>query len=194
VLNRWLLVGGLILIAAGAYGGRTWDTRQPIAEVGVIALIALGFFATVVGTIGVLREETPADPVAARRAAILSRVGWKSLVPALLAGACMTGFFALTGRWAELENPVQSQLALIFAVIGLLVGILIDRISRWELVIIPAVLLVALLGWGNRLPLDSETTSRGEMVTLLVIVILFVMIAINLPQVTRGRRPATRRD
>jgi hypothetical protein len=102
----------------------------------------------------------------------------------------MVAFFWLTDRWDNLSNPVQSQLALFAGIAGALVGVLADRITRWELILIPTALLVALVLWGDRLPIDSESMSRGEIVVFLVIAVLIVGVAINIPQVARGRRRA----
>ena len=50
--------------------------------------------------------------------------------------------------------------------------------------------MLALLLWGEDLPLESDTMSKGQMVTLLVIVVIFGGIIMNLPQIIRGRNPA----
>ena len=186
-----LLLLGLALVAVGAYGRREWHTESEIATLGVIALMAVGFLSAIAGLYSVLREQRPGDDRAAARARALDRFAWRAAIPPLVAGGLMLGFFALTDRWHNLANPVQSQVALFAGIIGALLGMLANRITRWELVIIPAALLIALLLWGDRLPLDSKTTSRGEMVALLVIAILLVGIAINVPQVIRGRRRAS---
>ena len=189
---RFLLVAGVIGIAAGVYGAREWEfVDSRIAEAGVIALLAVSFFAAITGFIGLLREEPPRDSRRAERSRILDRAAWRAMAPPVIGGGLMVAFFALTDRWERLDNPVASQIAVLAGIIGALIGILADRITRWELVLIPVALLVALVGWGDRLPIDSETTSRGEMVALLAIAILLVGIAINIPQIARGRRQST---
>jgi hypothetical protein len=114
------------------------------------------------------------------------------LIPPVAAGVLILAFLSLTGRWNNLDNPVVSQVALVAGILGAVLGMLVDRVSRWALVLVPLVLLILLLGFGDRLwpisQIDSETTSRGEIVTLLVIVVLLVGIIINIPQFARGRR------
>ena len=191
VASRMLLVLGIATIAAGAYGRRVWDVETDIATLGVVALMAVGFFAAIMGFYGVLRQPAPRSERAARRTRILERAAWQATLPPVIGGGLMLAFFGLTDRWERLQNPVASQIALAAGIIGALIGILADRITRWELVLIPIALLVALIGWGDRLPLESKTTSRGEMVALLAIAILLVGIVINIPQIVRGRRRAT---
>lgn len=183
------LVLGVAVAAAGAWGRRTWDVESEAATLGVIALMAVGLLAALFGLYGILREQPVTEGRAAERQRILERMAWRATLPPAVAGAVMIAFFWLTDRWDNLANPVQSQVALFAGVLGALIGILADRITRWELVIIPAALIVALLAWGDRLPFDSETTSTGEIVALLVIVVLIIGVAVNIPQVIRGRRP-----
>lgn len=187
---RVLLVGGIAVLAAGIYLTREWEAPSRFAEFGLIVVLATGIFAAAVGLMGLIREEPPPDERAARRSRLLGIAAWKALLPPVVAGGLMVLFFALTNRWENLANPVASQVALVFGIVGALIGILVDRISRWELILVPLALLVGLLGFGDRLPFDSETTSNGEIVTLLSIVILLTAIVINIPQVARGRRPA----
>jgi hypothetical protein len=184
------LVLGVAIAAAGAWGRRTWDIESEAATLGVIALMAVGLLAALFGLYGILREQPPAgEGPTAERQRILDRMAWRATLPPVVAGAVMIAFFWLTDRWDNLANPVQSQVALFAGVLGALIGILADRITRWELVIIPVALIVALIAWGDRLPVESETTSTGEVVALLVIVVLIIGIAVNIPQVIRGRRP-----
>jgi len=183
-----MLVLGVGFIAAGALVRREVGAESDMATLGVVALLALGFFAAILGLYGVLREDAPRGARARARQSALDRAAWRATIPPVVAGVTMVGFFALTDRWSNLSNPVQSQIALFAGVLGALVGMLADRITRWDLIVIPAALLVALLVWGQDLPIDSESMSRGEIVAFLVIAILIVGIAINLPQIIRGRR------
>jgi hypothetical protein len=187
---RMSLVFGIAAVAAGAYGRREWDTESDFVTLGVVALMAAGFLAALTGLYGLLREQPPTGEDAAERQRIVDRAAWRATVPPVLAGVTMLAFFALTDRWDNLANPVQSQVALFAGILGAVIGIVIDRITRWDLLIVPIALIVALIAWGDRLPLESETTSKGEMVTLLVIVVLIVGIVINVPQIARGRRPS----
>jgi len=189
-LTRLLLVLGIAFIAAGVIVRREADTESDIGTLGVVALMALGFFAAILGLYGILREQPPRSDRAAARQAALDGAAWRATLPPLIAGLLMVGFFWLTDRWEELSNPVQSQIALVAGIAGALVGMLADRITRWELILIPAALLVALILWGDRLPFDSESMSKGEIVAFLVIAVLIVGVAINIPQVVRGRRRA----
>lgn len=184
------LVLGIAVVAAGAWGRRVWTIESDFATLGVIALISVGFFAALLGLYGTVRETRSADSAAAQRQDILARVAWRATFPPVVAGATMIGFFALTDRWHNLANPVQSQIALFAGILGALVGILADRITRWDLIIVPVGLIVALLLWGDQLPFDSPSTTTGEIVALLIIAILIIGIAVNIPQVVRGRRPA----
>lgn len=191
IIARVLLVLGLATVLFGALLRREWRVHNDMETLGVVSVMATGFFAALVGLYLVLREPAPVDEHRARRQRFLDRTGWQATIPPLIAGGLMLGYFALTDRWAKLDNPVASQLALFAGIAGALIGALSDRITRWGRAILPVALLVGLLAWGDRLPLESETTSRGEMVTLLVIVILIAGVAINLPQIARGRRRAT---
>jgi hypothetical protein len=190
-LTRFLMVAGLLLVLAAAYVTREHRPHTTAGELGLIAALTIGFLSAIVGAGMILREHPPADPARARRAQLMDRATWKALIPPVAGGAIILTFFALTNRWTRLDNPVASQVALVAGILGAVVGMLVDRVSRWDLVLIPLVLLALLLAFGDRLPIDSATTSRGEVVTLLVIVVLLVGIAINIPQFVRGRRRAT---
>jgi hypothetical protein len=185
-----LLVLGIGFVVAGALIRREANIETEMATLGVVALIAVGFFAAILGLYGVLREQPPPDERAAARQTALDHAAWRATLPPMVAGGMMVGFFWLTDRWDNLSNPVQSQIALLAGVVGALIGALADRITRWELIIIPAALLIALVLWGDRLPIDSEAMSSGEVVTFLVIAVLIIGVAINIPQVSRGRRAA----
>lgn len=189
-LLRYLFVGGLIAIGTGIYGARDWNTTSIMAQVGVVAILTVGLFATMVGIIGLLSQRTPADPLQATRAQILDRAAWRAVIPPVVALALMLTYFTASGWWDNLDNPVASQLSVLSAGIGLVAGIVADRITRWLRVIIPVALIAALIVWGDRLPLESDTVSQGEMVVLLVIAVVIIGTAINVPQIARGRREA----
>jgi hypothetical protein len=183
------LVLGIAVAAVGAWGRRIWTIESDFETFGVIVLMSGGLFVALLGLYGTVREPRSEDPAVAKRQDILARIGWRATFPPVVAGATMIGFFALTDRWHELANPVQSQVALFAGVLGGLVGMLADRITRWDLIVVPVGLIVALLLWGDQLPFDSPTTTTGEIVALLIIAILIIGIAVNIPQVVRGRRP-----
>jgi hypothetical protein len=189
-LSRMLFVLGLAGIAAAALLKREWTAETNIAVFGVVSLAALGFFGAITGLYGILREPAPATALQAARQRVNGTAAWRAVLPPVIAGVVMVGFFWLTDRWDNLANPVQSQVALFAGVLGALIGMLADRITRWELIIIPAALIVGLIAWGDRLPLESESTTKGQMIALLVIAVLIIGIAINLPQILRGKRVA----
>jgi len=182
------LVLGVGVVAVGAYLRREVDIPTDWATFGVVALMALGFFAAILGLYAILREPNPTDEREAAHQRAVEKAAWRATLPPVIGGGVMLAFFGLTDRWDNLANPVQSQVALFAGIFGALVGMLTDRITRWDLIIIPVALIVALIAWGDRLPLDSASMSQGEMVTLLVIAILLIGIAINVPQIVRGRR------
>jgi len=189
-IYRGLLVAGLVVLVSGVYLTREVDAETTMAQLGVIMVLAIGIFTAAIGAFGIIYEPPPADPAAAQRRRILDRTAWKACVPPVVAVAGTVGFFILTDRWNDLGNPVAAQVAMAFAVIGVVIGILLDRITRWDFVLLPTALLIALLLWGEDLPLESDTMSKGQMVTLLVIVVIFGGIIMNLPQIIRGRNPA----
>jgi hypothetical protein len=189
-LIRALFVGGVIAVGVGVYGARTWNTESPMAQLGVIAIISAGLFAAVVGIAGLVWEPERASGPRPERSRLLNAAAWRAVIAPVVALALMLTYFGLTGWWNNLGNPVASQLAVISGVIGAIAAIVAGRITRWLRVIIPAALLAGLIVWGDRLPLQSETTSKGEMIALLVIVVLVIGIAINIPQVARGRAPS----
>src|SRR5688572_26518674 len=121
-INRMLLVLGIAVTAVGAWGRRIWTIETDFETFGVIVLLTTGLFAALIGLYGTLRERRSADPTVARRQDIVARIGWRATFPPVVAGATMIGFFALTDRWHELANPVQSQVALFAGVLGGLVG------------------------------------------------------------------------
>ena len=189
-IARALLVSGIIGIVIGTYGTRVWDVHSNRAEAGVIAILAAGFFAALIGATTILREGSSTSSSMTERERLLHRAAWRALIPPIAAGGLMIAFFDLTDRWNDLGNPVASQVALFVGILGAALGILADRITRWGRILIPLALMIGLVTWGDRLPLDSETTSRGEMMALLCVVILIVAVAINIPQIARGRQTA----
>ena len=112
------------------------------------------------------------------------------LVPALTAGALMLLFFWLTDRWTQLENPVASQVTILCGVIGFLVGIAVQRITRWELVAIPGALTIGVMLWAVFAPHDSqEDREFREILWVFAGLLLVTTVAINIPQIARGHRP-----
>jgi hypothetical protein len=189
---RFLFVVGVIGVITGIYIARTVHVESDTAQFGIMMVIAGGVLTLILGAVGLLREELPADPARARRERILNNAAWKALLPSVVAGGLTVLYFAATGRWNQLDNPIASQVAIFAAVFGVIVGILMDRITRWGLVLVPLVLLAALWIFGPRLPIDGETASRGEMVALLSIVLILILIVVNVPQIVRGRRTTAR--
>ncbi len=187
-LIRAMFVGGVIAVGVGVYGARRWNTVSEAAQLGVIAIIAGGLFAAVLGIVGLVWEPEGAGGLQSERAPLLDRAAWRAVIAPVTALALILTYFGLTGWWDNLGNPVASQLALVCGILGAAVAMVANRITRWLRVIVPVALLGGLIVWGDRLPLESETTSKGEMLTLLVIVVLVIGIAVNVPQVVRGRR------
>jgi hypothetical protein len=185
---RALFVGGLIAIATGIYGAGHWHTESVMAQLGVIAILTVGLLAAVLGIVGLVWEQTPSTAQRALRQRLVDRAAWRALLAPVVALALMVTYFAVTGWWDVLDNPVASQLSVVFGVIGALAGMAANRITHWLRVIVPVALVVALIVWGDRLPLESPTMSQGEMIALLVIAVLLIGITINIPQLIRGRR------
>jgi len=188
LFSRISLTLGIFGIAVGALARWQANIEGDLATLGIVAVIALGFSAALVGAWGVLQERPPADERAHMHQRAVDRAAWRACIPPVIAGATMLTFFALTDRWHDLSNPVQSQIALFAGLLGAIVGMLADRITRWDLVVIPAALIFALLAWGDRLPFDSPTTTNGQIVALLIVAVLIIGIAINVPQIVRGKR------
>jgi hypothetical protein len=150
--------------------------------------MALGMSLALTGLYGLMQERPPLDERAHAHQRAVDRAAWRATIAPVTAALVMLAFFWLTERWDNLSNPVQSQVALVAGVLGGALAILADRISRWDYVIVPVGLIVALLLWGDRLPLESESTPEGQIVALLIIAVLIIGVAINLPQLVRGRR------
>jgi FtsH-binding integral membrane protein len=113
---------------------------------------------------------------------------WTVLVPPATAGVLMLLYFAVTDRWTNLENPVQSQVAIFSAIVGLLVGIAVQRITRWGLVAIPGALTVAVLAWSYFMPHDKpEDNELRQILAVLGFVMVIAVVVLNLPQMVRGR-------
>jgi hypothetical protein len=188
LMARMALVLGVLGVAVGAAFRWKGGIEGDWGGAGLVALMALGLLLAVTGLFALLQERPPTDERAHAHQRAVDRAAWRATIAPVAAVSIMLAFFWLTDRWDNLSNPVQSQIALIAGVIGGLLALLTERISRWDYVIVPVGLIVALLLWGDRLPLDSESTTSGQMVALLVIAILIIGIAINLPQILRGRR------
>ena len=114
---------------------------------------------------------------------------WVVLVPPLTAGLLMLLFFAVTDRWDNLENPVQSQIAVFAGVVGFLAGLGAQRIRNWYLAGIPAALTAVVLLWAWFAPRESpEDREFRQILVVLGALFLVTTIALNLPQIVRGRR------
>jgi peptidoglycan/LPS O-acetylase OafA/YrhL len=113
---------------------------------------------------------------------------WTVLVPPVTAGALMVLFFAVTDRWTNLENPVASQLAPLAGVFGFLAGMAAQRVRDWRLVAIPAGLTAAVWLWAYFAPNDTpEDEEFRQILGVLGFVLLLTTVAVNLPQISRGR-------
>lgn len=53
------------------------------------------------------------------------------LVPVVIALVITLGYFALTGNWTSLANPIASTVAVLAGVVGFAVGVLLDR-RPWQ--------------------------------------------------------------
>lgn len=116
---------------------------------------------------------------------------WTVLVPPVTAAALMVLFFAVTDRWTHLENPVASQLAPLAGVIGFLAGMAAQRVRDWRLVMIPAGMTAAAWLWAYFAPNDTpEDEEFRQILAVLGLVLLLTTVAINLPQIVRGRHRA----
>jgi hypothetical protein len=113
---------------------------------------------------------------------------WTLLVPPLTAGALMLLYFAVTDRWSNLENPIQSQLALFAGILGFLAGLAAQRITRWWLVAIPAALTAGVWLWAYFAPSETpEDEEFRQILAVLGLVLALTTVVINLPQIVRGR-------
>lgn len=113
---------------------------------------------------------------------------WAVLVPPLTAGLLMLAFFAVTDRWHDLENPVQSQVAIVCAIIGVAAGIAMGRIRHWEWVAIPGAVTLAVALWAYFAPHSTpEDNDFRQILVVLTFVLAIATAAINIPQIVRGR-------
>jgi membrane associated rhomboid family serine protease len=114
---------------------------------------------------------------------------WTILVPPLTGGALMLGFFWLTNRWSDLENPVQGQVALVCGIAGFLAGIALQRITNWVLAGLSGAVALALIVWAYLQPHDTpEDEEFRQILAVLAVVAVVTATALNLPQILRGRR------
>ena len=113
---------------------------------------------------------------------------WTVLVPPVMAAGIMVLFFWLTDRWENLENPVQSQIAIFAAVGGFIAGIFAQRIRRWEWLLIPGAITAGVMLWAYFQPHDTaEDREFRQILWVLALVLAVTTLAINIPQVMRGR-------
>jgi hypothetical protein len=113
---------------------------------------------------------------------------WVAVLPPLTAGLFTVGYFWLFDRWDNLENPIQSQVAIVSAIIGFLVGIAAMRIRRWELVAIPGVITAAIAIWAIVAPHNTpEDKDFQQVLWMLTGLGAIVTAALNLPQILQGR-------
>lgn len=113
---------------------------------------------------------------------------WSVLVAPLVAGAVMLAYFFLFDRWEHLENPIASQLAIAAALIGFGAAVAAQRITRWELVVIPVVLVAIAAIWAYTAPTDTaEDRNFRDTLWVLTGVLLVATLVLNLPQIVRGR-------
>lgn len=114
---------------------------------------------------------------------------WTALVPPLTAGVLMLAFFGMFDRWDKLENPVQGQIAVFAAIVGFLAGIIAQRVTQWYLLAIPGAIAVGVLLWAYFLPHDTPQDNEfRQILSVLAVVLLTAAIALNIPQIVRGRR------
>lgn len=115
---------------------------------------------------------------------------WVVLVPALTAGLLMTLFFIAFDRFSDLENPIASQLGPVCGIAGFLAGLAVQRITRWELVIIPFGIATGVLLWAFFAPHGSpEDREFRTVLFVLGAFLILVATVLNLPQIFRGRAP-----
>jgi hypothetical protein len=119
---------------------------------------------------------------------------WTVFVPPVTAGVVLLLYFAITDRWTNLENPVQSQFSILAAVLGFLAGLAAQRITNWWLAGISGGIVVALGLWAYFAPHDTpEDEEFRQILVVLTGLAAVVAIALNLPQVLRGRFAPARR-
>ncbi|MFN8559661.1 MAG: hypothetical protein U0531_20735 [Dehalococcoidia bacterium] len=113
---------------------------------------------------------------------------WAIFIPPLVAASLVLLFFWLTNRWANLENPIASQIAIFSALAGLGAGIAATRITNWTLLGIPCVLTVGVLLWASFAPRGTtEQIEFRQAMFVLTLLLAVTTVALNLPQVIRGR-------
>lgn len=113
---------------------------------------------------------------------------WTVVVPPLVAGGLVFLFFWLTDRWAELENPVASQVTLVAGLLGFLAGVAAQRITRWELVAVPAALAAGVVLWAYYAPGDTPADRDFRQILWVLAAILIIStVVLNVPQIVRGR-------
>jgi hypothetical protein len=187
---RFCVVAGALGLATGIWGRYSWGLESAMADVAVISIMAGGLLLLIIGVAGLLRTRLPDDPVLAARERVLDRSAWRAMLAGVAAGGLMVLFFWLTSRWTNLGNPVQSQIALVFGLLGAAIAILAERVTRWDLVVVPVLVLLGLLAFGNQIPFESQSMSRGVFIAFLCVLVLIALIVLNAPQIARGRRPA----
>lgn len=124
---------------------------------------------------------------------------WTILIPPITAAGLMLLYFAAFDRWSthELENPIASQLAPLCGVIGFAAGFAATRIRRWEMVLVPLALAVAVGIWAAFTPRDNANDREFRQILILLTALLIVgTVVLNFGQITRGRHapPEPRAD
>jgi hypothetical protein len=113
---------------------------------------------------------------------------WVVLVPPVTAGVFMVLFFVLFDWYDNLHNPIAGQIAVAAGVVGFFVGIAAQRVTRWELVWIPGALTLAVALWAYFAPAETpEDRDFRQILWLLAAVLALTTVAVNLPQLVRGR-------
>ncbi len=113
---------------------------------------------------------------------------WVVLVPPVTAGLFMVLFFVLFDWYDNLHNPIPGQLAVAAGVVGFLAGVAVQRVTRWALVWIPGALTLAVAVWAYVAPADTpEDRDFRQILWLLAAVLALTTVAINVPQIARGR-------
>ncbi|MER3421191.1 MAG: hypothetical protein C4290_12025 [Chloroflexota bacterium] len=113
---------------------------------------------------------------------------WVVLVPPVMAGLFTVLFFVLFDWYDNLHNPIPGQVAVAAGVLGFLAGIAAQRVTRWELLGIPGTLTLAVALWAYVAPAKTpEERDFRQILWLLTAVLALTTVAINLPQIARGR-------
>ncbi len=113
---------------------------------------------------------------------------WSVMVAPIVALAVMLGYFFLFDRWEHLENPIASQLAIGAALAGFVAALAAQRITRWWLLLVPG-LLAAVAGiWAYLAPTETpDDYNFRNTLWVLTAVLIITTVAVNLPQIIRGR-------